>query len=488
MRRGVRGALSSGNVRDVQRSFLVISILICSSCGGDPSGFDAGSDAARSRDAGRDAAIPDADVSDGHVSDADTFDGGVSDGGVLDGAAPALDAGPEPTEIIWPVPGEVTIIQHRLPGLLRLGEAAALVGPDGTIVLMDIGNSSHDDEVRALVRALNTSWVTPARGFPRARGALEVEWVVISHAHADHLGAFADLFTRGEPLQVTRGVVHRGFVDVGGAMNEGDYRDLCEAMRGEMSTLDVPLCSAASTAPCDPGSFAGVYPATECAGLFLGDLDDALDDGLGQPSYLPLGGGARMVFVAADGFVSDGTRATPIAAFGHSDSNEENARSVVAIVEHGPFRYHWGGDLTGSGATTEPDVESHLAAVAGTAFYGPLGVDVVHAHHHVRRTSNNATFVDLTAPLDGRSRNVIGGINGGHINSPHGEVLARFGDSDRLGEGYIWITMSATGGDSHPRLIDADANVVLQTTGAGAGYRIQAARAMPLSHAYLSVR
>jgi len=127
-------------------------------------------------------------------------------------------------------------------------------------------------------------------------------------------------------------------------------------------------------------------------------------------------------------------------------------------------------------------------SVATDTFYGPLGVDVVHAHHHVRRTSSNATFVGALVPSDGLSRNVIGGINGGHVGSPHGDVLARFGDDGRLGTGHVWITMSATGGDSHPTLIDADADVVLQTLGGGAAYRIQAARSTPLSHTYDAVR
>lgn len=475
------------------RFSLVVIVALTLACGGDPAttdgGLDTGTDAAA--DAASDGSAPDGSRPDGSTPDASRPDGSTPDGSLPDGAVAdsgVFDAGPEPTETIWPVPGEVTIIQHRLPGVLRLGEAAALVGPDGTIVLMDVGNTSHDDEVRDLVQALNTLWVTPARGFPRARGEFEVDWLVISHTHADHLGAFANLFTGRDPLEVTRGVVHRGFVDLGEAMNEGDYEDLCDALRGSMASLDVPLCRAATTAPCRARDFAGVYPATACDGLFDGDLDDALDDAVGAPSFIALGDGARMVFVAADGFASDGASATPITAFGHTDTNEENARSMVALVEHGAFRYHWGGDLTGSGAATEPDVESHLASVAGGAFYGALGVDVVHAHHHARRTSNNATFVELTAPLDGRSRNVIGGINGGHIGSPHGEVLARFGDDNRLGDGYFWITMSASGGDTHPTLIDADANVVLQTRGRGAGYRIQAARATPLSHSYASVR
>lgn len=464
------------DVRSVPRPAWIGLALLLVACGGEEA-----ADAGR-----RDAAVTDAGGRDaGEGMDAGDVDGAAPTDA---GPPPGGDAGPEPTETIWPVPGEVTIIQLQLPGVFRLGEAAVLVGPDGTLVLMDIGNSSHDDEVRELVRALNTSWVTPARGFPRDREPLEVEWAVISHVHADHVGAFADLFEGSEPITLTRGLVHRGFVDVGAAMNEGDYQAMCDALRGSMAALDVPLCTADPAAPCDPASFAGAHPATACDGLFLGDLDDALDDPMGRPSFLPLGGGARMVFVAADAFVSDGAGATPLAAFGHSDSNEENARSLVAIVEHGRFRYHWGGDLTGSGEPTEPDVESHLVATAADPFYGPLGMDVVHAHHHVRDTSSNLAFVEMVTPADGRSRNVIGGINGGHVGSPHGDVLARFGDDGRLGDGNVWITESAAGGDSHPTLIEADANVVLQTWGSGAGYRIQAARERPLSEPFEAVR
>lgn len=457
-------------------------VLFASSCGEGTPALDAGSDGGGA-DAGRadSGATIDAGVRDAGSVDAGSVDAGVDDAG-------SFDAGAEPTSILRPLPGELTIIQMRLPGLVQLGEAAVLVGPDGTMVLMDVGNSSHDDEVRGLVRALNTSWVTPANGFPRARGPLEVDWIVLSHFHSDHIGGFRDLCTGPDAVQVTRGVVHRGYVDVGAGLTESDYRDLCDQLRGPMMALDVPLCTASPAAPCNPADFAGPHPATACAGLFLGDLDDALDDGLAEPSFLDLGDGARMVFVAADAFVSDGSTPTQRTAFGHSDSNEENARSLVTIIEHGPFRYHWGGDLTGAGAVGEPDVESHLIGVAGARFYGPLGADVVHAHHHVRATSSNATFVDATAPRDGRSRNVIGGINGGHIGSPHAEVLARFGDDGRLGEGRIWITMSATGGATHPALVDADADVILQTIGSGAGYRVQAARSTPESRSYRAVR
>ena len=141
----------------------------------------------------------------------------------------------------------MTIIQLRLPGLIRLGEAAILVGPDGTMVLMDVGNSSHDDELRDMIRALNTMWVTPANGFPRARGELEVDWIVLSHFHADHVGGFQDLTTGSDPVVITEGVVHRGYTDVGGSLNENDFQEVCDLVRG--TRLDFPLCTASPDAP-----------------------------------------------------------------------------------------------------------------------------------------------------------------------------------------------------------------------------------------------
>lgn len=452
-------------------------LVLVIACGGDDDSIDASVD----------SNVFDADRSD---SSSDASLDGSNDATLSDATLPdvafdaAFDAGDEPTEIIRPEPGALTIIQVRLPGVLQLGEAAVLVGPDGTVVLMDVGNSSHADDVAELVEDLNTRWITTARGFPADRGAREVDWVVITHIHGDHVGAFESLI-EDEGLEITQGVVHRGFVDLGGGMNDNDYEELCGLMRGSLSTLDVPLCTSAETPPCDPGDLEGVYAAVACDGLFAGDLGDPLD--AEAPAFIALGEGARMTFVAADGHASNGV-GTEALTFAHDDNNEENARSLAAVISHGDFRYHWGGDMTGSGEETEPDVESHLVRVAGETFYGALGMDVTHAHHHVRRTSSNATFVDAMAPSDGLSRNVIGGINGGHVGSPHGDVLMRWGDGGRLGEGRIWVTMTATAGDDHAVLVDADADVTLQTLGGGSHYRIQASRATPLSLTFESVR
>jgi hypothetical protein len=480
--------MSAAGLRAGAAALAVTMWAGCGDAGGAPDAAEVTGDASAMDAPGVDSAAMDASEFDAPGTDAPGIDAPGPDAPALDDAArPAADAGPTPTTPIWPTPGEVTLVQIDLPvGVVpQLGEAAILVGPDGTLVLMDVGNSGHDDDVRALVEELNTRWITPARGFPRARRSREVDWIVVSHFHSDHIGGMEDLLTGGSAVEVTRGIVHRGLVDVGAGVTESDYGALCDLLTGSLSHLDVRLCAGASPGRCAVD--ASTNPATACDGLFVGELGEPGDDAARAPSFLDLGGGARMVFLGADGWVSDGSTATPM-TFGATESGEENARSLVALVTHGAFRYHWGGDLTGSGEPGDPDVESHLVAVAGPAFYGALGMDVIHAHHHVRRTSSNATFVELTAPNDGLDRNVIGGVNPAYVGSPYSEVLARWGDSGRLGTGRIWLTDTAAGGGTHSTLVVGGAEVVVQTTGGGTGYFVQAASDPTVTQGFRTVR
>ncbi|MBA3459848.1 MAG: MBL fold metallo-hydrolase [Deltaproteobacteria bacterium] len=416
----------------------------------------------------------------------------ASDGSVVidasGDAAVAFDPGPEPTGPLMPVPGELAIHQLFLPiGFsASIGESAIIVGPDGTLVLLDVGNGAHDDDVRAEVRRLNTQVLTPARGYA-ARGELQVEWIVTTHFHGDHIGGLDQLLTGSEALAVVHGVVHRGFVDVGDALNPAAFQSMCQLLRGSLATLDRPLCRSAQVAPCAEGQWTQAYPAIGCDGLLRGDLATGADDAAGAPTFISLGGGARMTLIGAAGYISDGQALHPAPSFAHDMNGQENARSVIGIVEHGFFRYHFAGDLTGHGDVESPDVESHLAAKA-TSWYGPRGIDVSHAHHHARRTSSNTAFVDRVTPADGRSRNIVAGINEAYIGSPAGEVLSAFGDLGRLGTGRIWVTATAANSDTHATLEDADGPVIVQTVQQGRGYWIQAAGAELRSRAYPSVR
>ncbi|MEQ8277563.1 MAG: MBL fold metallo-hydrolase [Deltaproteobacteria bacterium] len=476
---------------------LLLCVLACASNDPNPpngDGEDGGMrDTGATADAGpRDAGVPDGasrDAGDRDAGAQNDRDAGARDAGARDGGAP--DAGPEPTERLDPVPGELTIVQLDLPAgvTVRLGEAAVLVGPAGSIALLDVGNSNHDDDVRAVVRDLNTRLLTPARGFA-ARDALQIEWMILTHVHGDHVGAFADLMSGADALEVRNGIVHRGFVDVGDAMNTNDYDDLCDRLTTDLAPLDRPLCVAATPAPCPYDAASGPHPAVGCPGLFAGDLATTDDDGDGLPAFIDLDG-ARITFAVVDGHTSDGATIQAVPAFGHDDSNEENARSLGGLVAYGAFRYWFGGDLTGSGDAGEPDVESAVASRALPAFAGALGVDIVHAHHHARRTSSNAAFIDASAPNDGLSRNVVAGINAAHLGSPHDDVVEHWTDASRLGQGRFWVTTSAAGGAteaSHPALVVADGDVLVQTLGQGLGYRVQADGANRRSARFDAVR
>ncbi|MBL8937386.1 MAG: MBL fold metallo-hydrolase [Archangium sp.] len=397
-------------------------------------------------------------------------DGGNEvDAGVLKGP---FDAGVAPP---GPVRGELTYWQLDLPvGIIpKTGEAGVLVGPDGTIVVIDVGNSNHDDEVRAAVRELNTQWLTPARGYPRTRAPLEIDWMILSHFHADHIGAFEALVTT-DPLTITGGVVHRGFVDVGGGTNASDFTAMCNKLRGPLAAKNVSLCTAAPESACTISTRA---QATGCPGLLRGDLSRADDDAAMEPSFISLGDGARLELLGANGYAVQGRSVMAGPTFGVTDTNEENGRSVVGLVRHGAFRFLFAGDLSGSGASTEPDVESFIIS-SNAATLGALGVDVAHANHHARKTSSNMNWVQAAAPVDGKARNVIAGINTAYVNSPHQETLDAWLTGNRLGDGRFVVTKRAPAAGTSPLLVDVNGRLVFQTVQGGDGYWLQA-RAFP---------
>lgn len=396
-----------------------------------------------------------------------------------------FDPGPTPTEKLRPKFGELSFYQLELPpGLVpKLGEAGIIVGPKGSIALLDIGNSSHDDEVRDAIRDLNTNWLTPEFGFSQ-RDALQVEWIILTHIHGDHLGAFENLLVK-EELTGIQGIVHRGFVDLGPGMNERDYETFCEGMRGKYAAINYSICNSVADAPCDR-DVAQAHEASNCDGLLVGDLADASDDLSKKKTFIDLDG-AKIELIGANAHFHNGVDIAKSSPFGNSHGSEENARSLVGIIRFGKFTYHFGGDLHGVDDGNGPDIESFLVDTS-SGFYGELGVDVVHSHHHGRKTSSNPNFVNMVAPNDGRSRNVIAGISLPHIGSPDQEVVLAWELNGRLGLGHLWITRNTPTGGTSPKIIDANGSLAIQTIQSGRGYWIQAVGDEIVSKSYESVR
>ena len=82
------------------------------------------------------------------------------------------------------------VIEQLDLGSRAIGEAALLRGPDGTAVLIDVGNDSHEDDVaEALER----------------HGLRGVDHVVVTHADEDHMGGLDKLLDAAPvPPQVHR--------------------------------------------------------------------------------------------------------------------------------------------------------------------------------------------------------------------------------------------------------------------------------------------
>jgi hypothetical protein len=344
------------------------------------------------------------------------------------GDCPVSD--PPPTDLV------IEQIRTRSPSI---GEATLLVGPDGTSVLIDVANDAHDKAVR---EALLTHV-----------GTLQVDWVVLTHYHADHIGGFDALFDPNgkDPVSVTRGVVVRGG-HIGRGPGEGELEHL-------EATLTHPDFDAPLYSLCDEQA---------CNGLLQGDLSDPDDDP--GATFLPLEDGARLYLTHANGVLAvDGTLLDATYAGIEIDSNgdgAENARSLGGVLRYGAFDYAFSGDLTGGGGGTA-NVESFIAENAGPP-WPEDGVDLLHLSHHGLWTSSNAAWVFWLLPSG--DRNAIMGANAAYVGAPSGAVLDRV--ARRIGDGRIWATAVSRFGARHERLEVVRGGVVVRVLDGGDTYEI----------------
>jgi hypothetical protein len=337
---------------------------------------------------------------------------------------PLLAACRSEAPAVW-APGELYVEQLDLGGG-TIGEAALIVGPDGTRVLVDVGNDAHADAVASAVL--------------RATSTADVHWIVLTHYHADHIGGMDEL-----AIGVTEGVITRGAYDLGEDANAEEWAEVV-ALREQMPFFD--LCSGTGTA------------ASGCPGLAGGTG--------AVPGVLALGEGAELRIVVADGF----TAGAAFEGLGGSVADDENARSLGGTVRWGEFVYWWGGDLTGGGKGT-PDLEGWLADVLPEAEMPEDGVDVAHLHHHGLSSSTNARWAERLFPTGATSRSAIVGATGAYIDAPSEEALAEV--TPRIGEGFVWATENGWTATTDARLRVAHGPVIVRVQAGVAGHTVEAA-------------
>ncbi len=349
-------------------------------------------------------------------------------------------------------PGELLVEQIGLTGE-AIGEAALVIGPDGTTVLIDVGNDAHADQV---IEALE-----------RHRGEAAVDWVLLTHFHADHIGGFDRLFAPsnangGEPIPVRGGVISRGEVDIGsGGANRRELEPVSE-WGVEHPELTVELCRTGTPREsCEPSADGGPWPADACPGLEGGSGEIALGDGA-VLSLIAVGGWVRTAGGAERAHDLDG----------QLDDDAENGRSVVAALTYGDFAMVFGGDLTGGGKGTA-DVEAAVAAAADWPGH-PLpagGVDVIQLNHHGIDSSSGVAWLDWLLPADGTTRHALVGANSAYLAAPDRDVVDRV--APRLNGGTIWVTRRGSLGARDDAVRVAGGSVAIRVDPGGGSYAVE---------------
>ncbi len=389
-------------------------------------------------------------VPDNSKTDIDTID---EDTEIPDEDSSCSDPITSPSGILSPQPGELFYIQIGLGGI-SMGESAVIVGPDGTITLVDAGNDSHDKDIQAVINSIITQMNT--NGFS-AKAQDEIDNVIVTHFHADHSDGLQDLMKN---VTVKNKVIHRGFFDITNATESATVTQLCETLEDNPGK-ELALCTGETRSGCS--NWESGLPSTDCPVLGTDD------------SQIKMGEKSSINIFAVNGYISDGNYAAAVQPFMTEDSNGENARSVSAVLSHGDFRLLFAGDLTGGGSDTDPVEGFYTDKLGGVTDIDELGVDILHAGHHGRNTSSSSEWIDRLLPKDGKSRNMVIGVSTAHLNSPHKEPLDTTLNENRLNSGNAWTTTVTTGGATHSELINAfGGNILILTEQNGKIYHVQA--------------
>jgi beta-lactamase superfamily II metal-dependent hydrolase len=364
---------------------------------------------------------------------------GVAAGVLL---AAALARGETPGDALAPWSRGALDIHHINTGR---GNATLFVLPDGTTLLVDAGDGGNPPPrgtpPRPDASRPPAEWI--AR-YVRAMGVSAIDYGYVTHFHADHMGAMAELAKR-VPVRV---MVDRAWPDY--AFPAADHSEFTTPEFGRYLELVrsgvvkpmrlVPGRADQIVLVRDPGA----YPQFEVRNIAANG-----EVWTGGPSAA-----TRRVF-------------PHLAGLSREDWPTENMSSLAIRVRYGAFDYFTGGDMPGNVRPGYPDWQDVETPVARAT--GP--VDVALLNHHGNRDSQNAFFVGALRPR-------IWILHVWSADHPGHDVLARL-YSTRLypGPRDVFATNMLDAnrlviGPLLDQLASAQGHIVVRVAPGGASYRV----------------
>jgi hypothetical protein len=271
------------------------------------------------------------------------------------------------------------------------GNAALVVGPDGTSMMIDAGAASGGPDVSCPVRPDGSrrpgEWIARyALRQLRATGRAEIDTLVVTHLHPDHLGDA----TPESPKSARGDYVLTGVTDVAELVPIG-------------TVIDRGFPDYAYPKPW-PARFALNYFAFIAARQKAGATNERVRVGAADQIRLRRAAEAFPTFavraIAANGVVWTGrgdatqTAVPALSTLAAADYPDENLCSIALRLSYGKFDFYTGGDLhcdTADGTLPWKDLETPVARATGP-------VEVVVTNHHAYFDAIGAESVRALQP------------------------------------------------------------------------------------------
>ncbi|WP_010136487.1 ComEC/Rec2 family competence protein [Ochrovirga pacifica] len=283
------------------------------------------------------------------------------------------------------------------------GDAAFVVMPDGTTMLIDAGDMSETHarthsprNAKLMPNASKTApqWIVDyIQQFAPNQQKTKLDYALITHYHDDHFGEVDTLRTIAKGGYQLTGITEVGTMLSIKKMIDRGYTDPIDLKDSSIQSLDRYAKDKYQLIPTLKEYWKFIEHQEK-----KGMKHETLNVGEKKQIVLTRKPDSYPDFsiqnIASNGVIWTGVQNKTYRLFAKGSFPNENALSNCIRIDYGPFNYFTGGDISGIDGLGQMDldaVESHVAPVIGA-------VDVATLNHHGNRDSQNPYYVRTLRP------------------------------------------------------------------------------------------